>query len=581
MEKINLIKRIFKTQVKQYLSQILIIFLFIVVSALATASVAWLLDPAIKKIFIEKNKTLLFVIPGLIILAFIVKSISIYIIRIKTIKISFNVTKNIQSLMARKILTSDTEFITSKHSGKFISNFTNDTQTLLNVINGIAITSVKEFFTLIALMGLMFYQNWKLSLLAVIMIPVAAFFSKKFGKKMGKFVNQSLQASELFTKFLSEILKATSVIKIFQKEEIELKNFKNIIDDRIEKMTKVERTRLGAAPVMETITGIAIAIVVLAGGVLSIKNEIEVGSFFSFLTALMLAYQPVRALSGVNIGINEGLVAAKRIYELLDNQDLVNKNLNLKDLNVTNKDIELKNVSFTYPDGTEALKKISTKIKGGSTVALVGKSGSGKTSFINLIPKFYNLSSGSIEIDGQNINEINLHSLRKEIALVSQDTILFDDTVKSNIAYGKIDANEMEIFEASKNAAADEFIKELPNGYNTIIGENGVKLSGGQKQRISIARAMLKNSSIILLDEATSALDTESESKVKFAIDNLIKNRTTIIIAHRLSTIKNADKIIVMSDGCIEDEGTHDELLTKSKTYKKLYDQELNNQEHA
>ena len=581
MEKINLIKRIFKTQVKQYLSQILIIFLFIVVSALATTSVAWLLDPAIKKIFIEKNKTLLFVIPGLIILAFIVKSISIYIIRIKTIKISFNVTKNIQSLMARKILTSDTEFITSKHSGKFISNFTNDTQTLLNVINGIAITSVKEFFTLIALMGLMFYQNWKLSLLAVIMIPVAAFFSKKFGKKMGKFVNQSLQASELFTKFLSEILKATSVIKIFQKEEIELKNFKNIIDDRIEKMTKVERTRLGAAPVMETITGIAIAIVVLAGGFLSIKNEIEVGSFFSFLTALMLAYQPVRALSGVNIGINEGLVAAKRIYELLDNQDLVNKNLNLKDLNVTNKDIELKNVSFTYPDGTEALKKISTKIKGGSTVALVGKSGSGKTSFINLIPKFYNLSSGSIEIDGQNINEINLHSLRKEIALVSQDTILFDDTVKSNIAYGKIDANEMEIFEASKNAAADEFIKELPNGYNTIIGENGVKLSGGQKQRISIARAMLKNSSIILLDEATSALDTESESKVKFAIDNLIKNRTTIIIAHRLSTIKNADKIIVMSDGCIEDEGTHDELLIKSNTYKKLYDQELNNQEHA
>ncbi len=581
MEKINLIKRIFKTQVKQYLSQILIIFLFIVISALATASVAWLLDPAIKKIFIEKNKTLLLVIPGLIILAFIIKSISIYIIRIKTIKISFNVTKNIQSLMARKILTSDTEFITSKHSGKFISNFTNDTQTLLNVINGIAITSVKEFFTLIALMGLMFYQNWKLSLLAIIMIPVAAFFSKKFGRRMGKFVNQSLQASELFTKFLSEILKATSVIKIFQKEEIELKNFKNIIDDRIEKMTKVERTRLGAAPVMETITGIAIAIVVLAGGFLSIKNEIEVGSFFSFLTALMLAYQPVRALSGVNIGINEGLVAAKRIYALLDNQDLVNKNLSLTDLNVTNKNIEFKNVNFVYPDGTEAIKKISTKIRGGSTVALVGKSGSGKTSFINLIPKFYNLSSGSIEIDNQNINEVNLHSLRKEIALVSQDTILFDDTVKANIAYGKIDANDKEILEASKNAAADEFIKELPNGYDTIIGENGVKLSGGQKQRISIARAMLKNSSIILLDEATSALDTESESKVKFAIDNLIKNRTTIIIAHRLSTIKNADKIIVMSEGCIEDEGTHEELLIKSKTYKKLYNQELDNQEHA
>ena len=581
MKKINLIKRIFKTQVKQYFSQILIIFLFIIISALATASVAWLLDPAIKKIFIEKNKTLLFIIPALIILAFIIKSISIYIIKIKTIKISFNVTKNIQSLMAIKILTSDTEFITSKHSGKFISNFTNDTQTLLHVINGIAISSVKEFFTLLALMGLMFYQNWKLSLLAIIMIPVAIFFSKKFGKKMGKFVNQSLQASELFTKFLSEILKATTVIKIFQKEEVELKNFKNIIDNRIKKMTKVERTRLGAAPVMETITGIAIAIVVLVGGFLSINNEIEVGSFFSFLTALMLAYQPVRALSGVNIGINEGLAAAKRIYDLLDNQDLVNKNNSLKNINITNKNIEFKNVSFSYPDGTEAIKKISTIIKGGSTVALVGKSGSGKTSFINLIPRFYNLSSGTIEIDNHDINKVNLFSLRKEIALVSQDTILFDDSVKANIAYGKANASETEILEASRNAAADEFIKELPNGYNTIIGENGVKLSGGQKQRISIARAMLKNSSIILLDEATSALDTESESKIKFAIDNLIKNRTTIIIAHRLSTIKNADKIIVMSRGVIEDEGTHEELLIKSKTYKKLYDQELNNQEHA
>ena len=581
MEKINLLKRIFKTQVKRYLSQIFIIFLFIIVSAVATALVAWLLDPAIKKIFIEKDRFLLFVIPGLIIFSFFIKSISVYIIRIKTIKISFNITKNIQLLMAKKILVSDTEFVASKHSGKFISNFINDTQTLFNVINGIVVTSIKEFFTLVALIILMFYQNWQLSLLAIIMIPVAAFFSKKFGKKMGKFVNQSLQASEIFTKFLSEILKANSVIKIFQREDEELKNFKNIIDDRVEKMTKVERTRFGAAPVMETITGFAIAIVVLAGGFLSIENKIEIGSFFSFLTALMLAYQPVRALSGVNIGINEGLVAAKRIYELLDNQDLVNKNVNLKDLNITNKNIEFKNVNFVYPDGTEALKKISTKIYGGSSVALVGKSGSGKTSFINLIPKFYNISSGSIEIDSQNINKINLHSLRREIALVSQDTILFDDTVKANISYGKIDASNKEILEASKNAAADEFIKELPNGYDTIIGENGVKLSGGQKQRISIARAMLKNSSIILLDEATSALDTESESKVKFAIDNLIKNRTTIIIAHRLSTIKNADKIIVMSEGCIEDEGTHEELLIKSKTYKKLYNQELDNQEHA
>ena len=575
MTKFELIKRIFRTQVKRYLSQVLIIFLFIIVSALATAAVAWLLDPAIKKIFIEKNKTLLIIIPALIISAFIIKSVSLYIIRIKTIKISFNITKNIQILMADKILKSDTSFLVSKHSGKFISNFTNDTQVLLNVINGIAISALKEFFTLIALLGLMFYQNWKLSLLAIIMIPVAAFFSRKFGKRMGKFVNQSLLASEVFTKFLSEILKATSVIKIFQREDQELKNFRNIIEDRIEKMTKVERTRLGAAPVMETITGVAIAIVVFAGGYLSINNQIEVGSFFSFLTALMLAYQPVRALSGVNIGVNEGLVAAKRIYELLDNKDYVSNDPRKNDLVIKNKEIIFDDVSFSYPDGTNAIKKITTKISGGNTVALVGKSGSGKSSFINLIPIFYNINSGSITIDGQNINDVNLKSLRKEIALVSQETILFDDTVEANIRYGRLDASKEDILSASKNAAADDFIRDLPNGYDTIVGENGVKLSGGQKQRISIARAILKNSSIILLDEATSALDSESEAKIKYAVDNLIKNRTTIIIAHRLSTIKNANKILVLSEGSLVAEGTHEELIQKSELYQKLYNQEI------
>ena len=574
MGKIELIKRIFKTQVKRYLSQIVIIFLFIILSALATAGVAWLLDPAIKKIFIEKNMKLLFVIPCLIVLAFVIKSIAIYIIRIKTIKISFNVTKNIQILMAEKILKSDTAFLTNKHSGRFISNFTNDTQILLNVINGTTISVIKELVTLIALMGLMFYQNWKLSILAIIMIPVAGYFSKKIGKKIGKIVNQSLQASEVFTKFLSEILKATSVIKIFQKEDEELKKFRSVIENRIEKMTKVERTRFGAQPIMETITGMAIGIVVFAGGYLSIHNEIEVGSFFSFLTALMLAYQPVKALSGVNIGINEGLAAAKRIYELLDNQDSISSNTDKKSLVIKNKDIEFNNVNFNYPDGTKAIKELSTTIRGGATTALVGKSGSGKSSFINLIPKLYNISSGTIKIDGQDINDVNLKSLREAIAVVSQDVILFDDTIEANIGYGKINASKEEIISASKAAAADEFIREFPNSYETIVGENGIKLSGGQKQRVSIARAILKNSPIILLDEATSALDSESEAKVKYAIDNLIKNRTTIVIAHRLSTIKNANKIIVLSEGSLVEEGTHEKLIEKSDTYKKLYNQE-------
>ena len=575
MNSYALVKRIFKTQVFRYLSQFLVIFAFIIISALSTAGVAWLLDPAIKKIFIEKNKVLLFLIPAAIIFAFMLKSLSTYIIRIKTIKISFNIIKNIQILMAEKILKSDTSYIISKHSGKFISNFTSDTGTLLGVINGIAISAIKEFITLIALMSLMFYQNWKLSLLAIIMIPVAAFFTRKLGKKMGKFVNKSLEVSEIFTKSLSEILKATSIIKIFQKEDQELKNFKNVIEDRIDIMSRVEKTRLGAGPVMETITGMAVAIVVLAGGYLSIQNKIEVGSFFSFLTALMLAYQPVRALAGVNIGINEGIAAAKRIYTLLDNVNEISDHVKSENLIIKNKDIVFENVTFSYPDGTIALKNISTKIKGGSTVALVGKSGSGKSSFINLIPRFYNITSGDIKIDGQSIRNLNIVSLRKEIALVSQEIILFDDTIKSNIAYGKINASDEEILTASNNAVADEFIKKLPNGYDSIIGENGVMLSGGQKQRLSIARAMLKNSSIILLDEATSALDTESETKVKYAIDNLIKNRTTIVIAHRLSTIKNANKIIVLNEGQLVAEGTHEELIQNSKDYQKLYDQEI------
>ena len=575
MDKIDLIKRIFKTQVRRYLSQILIIFLFILVSAGATDGVAWLLDPAIKKIFVEKNTKLLFIIPALIVFAFMLKSIATYIIRVKTIKVSYSVIKNIQILMADKILKSDTAFITSKHSGRFISNFTNDTGVLLGVINGIAISAVKEFFTLIALMSLMFYQNLRLSMLAIIMIPVAAFFSKTLGKKMGKYVNKSLEASEVFTKFLSEILKATSVIKIFQRESEESKNFKNVIEKRIEIMTQVEKVRLGAGPVMETITGIAIAIVVFYGGHLSINNEIEIGSFFSFLTALMLAYQPVRALAGVNIGISEGIMAAKRIYSLLDTVNKISDNSQGKILNIKNKDIVFDNVSFSYPDGTIALKNITTKIKGGSTVALVGKSGSGKSSFINLLPRFYDAKNGKIKIDDQDITSVAIGSLRKEIALVSQEVILFDDTIRANIAYGKINATENEIMEASRNAAAHEFIEKLPLSYDTIVGENGVKLSGGQKQRLSIARAILKNSSIILLDEATSSLDAESQSKVKYAIDNLIKNRTTIVIAHRLSTIKNADKIIVLSEGNLVAEGTHEELIQKSEVYQKLYNQEI------
>jgi subfamily B ATP-binding cassette protein MsbA len=546
-------------------------------TSLTTAATAWLLDPAIKEIFINKNTKMLYFIPLAIILTFLIKAFSIYGTKIITTKVGMKIIKNIQTLMIKKFLLSDISHITKKHSGKYLSNFTNDTGVLLGVLTGVVVTLFKETFTLIALLGLMFYQDWQLSLLAIIMIPIAALSSKNIGKKMGKKVHISLEASDKFMKFLSEMIKGSWLIKIYQKEEDELKKISIIIDEKFKAMRKVEQTRMGSGPVMEVISAIAIAIVVFFAGYRSMEGALTLGEFVSFLAALMLAYQPVRALAGINIGLQEGITAAKRIYEIIDQKNEIYHDQNAPSLKLKNVSIEFKNISFTYPDGTHALKNLSAKIEGGTKVGLVGVSGSGKTTFLNLIPRFFHLKNGSIIIDNQNINDINLNSLRKEISLVSQDVILFDDTIKTNILYGNTFASNEEIIKACKFAAAQEFIERLPNKYETIIGENGVKLSGGQKQRLSIARAILKNSSIILLDEATSSLDSESESVIQKAIENLTKNKTTIIIAHRLSTVMNCDKILVFESGRIVEEGKHEFLINNSLIYKKLYEKQIIN----
>jgi len=575
MTKLELINRIFKTQVKKYIPELSITFIFIVLTSLTTAATAWLLDPAIKEIFENKNKQMLYLIPVAIVFTFIIKAFSIYGTRIITIKVGIKIIKNIQTLMAQKFLLSDISHITKKHSGKYLSNFTNDTTILFTVLTGVVVTLFKETFTLIALLALMFYHDWQLSLLAMIMIPVAAISSKNIGKKMGKKVHVSLEASDKFMKFLSEIIKGSWLIKIYQKEEDELKKISMIIDERFKAIRKVEQTRLGAGPIMEIISAIAIAIVVFFAGYRSMQGAITLGEFVSFLAALMLAYQPVRALAGINVGIQEGVTAAKRIYEIIDQKNEIYNDENAPSLKLKNATLEFKNISFTYPDGTHALKNLSAKIEGGKKVGLVGISGSGKTTFLNLIPRFFNLKNGTILIDDQNINNINLNSLRKEISIVSQDVILFDDTIRSNILYGNASASNDEIINACKFAAAQEFIEKLPNKYETIIGENGIKLSGGQKQRLSIARAILKDSPIILLDEATSSLDSESEAVIQKAIENLTKNKTTIIIAHRLSTIMNCDKILVFDSGQIVAEGSHEFLVNNSLIYKNLYEKQI------
>ena len=577
MTKLELVNRIFKTQVKKYIPELSITFIFIVLTSLTTAATAWLLDPAIKEIFENKNKQMLYLIPIAIVFTFIIKAFSIYGTRIITIKVGIKIIKNIQTLMAQKFLLSDISHITKKHSGKYLSNFTNDTTILFTVLTGVVVTLFKETFTLIALLALMFYHDWQLSLLAMIMIPVAAISSKNIGKKMGKKVHVSLEASDKFMKFLSEIIKGSWLIKIYQKEEDELKKISMIIDERFKAIRKVEQTRLGAGPIMEIISAIAIAIVVFFAGYRSMQGAITLGEFVSFLAALMLAYQPVRALAGINVGIQEGITAAKRIYEIIDQKNEIYNDENAPSLKLKNATLEFKNISFTYPDGTDALKNLSAKIEGGKKVGLVGISGSGKTTFLNLIPRFFNLKHGTILIDDQNINNINLNSLRKEISIVSQDVILFDDTIRSNILYGNASASDDEIINACKFAAAQEFIEKLPNKYETIIGENGIKLSGGQKQRLSIARAILKDSPIILLDEATSSLDSESEAVIQKAIENLTKNKTTIIIAHRLSTIMNCDKILVFDSGQIVAEGSHEFLVNNSLIYKNLYEKQIIN----
>ena len=573
----QLIKRIFHTEIKKYINLIFICLFFMIISAVTTAASAWLLDPAIKEIFLNQNKTMLYMIPLAIIIVFVLKGLSTFAVRIVTIKIGMKVVENIQILMAKRILTSDISYIVGKHSGKFISNFINDTQVLFNVISGIVISSIKEILTLIALIMLMFYHDWQLSILALVIIPIAAFFSRKFGKKMGKKANLSFEATENLSKFLSEIIKGSWLVKIYQREKDEQVKISNFIEDRFKKMRKVEQVRLGTGPTMEMITAFAIASVVFFAGYRSMQGAITMAQFVSFLAALMLAYQPVRALAGINVGIQEGVSAAKRIYDLIDQKDQISDDVNLPELKLSTGEIVFKDVSFTYPDGTKVIDKININIAGNSKTAIIGTSGSGKTTILNLIPRFYNLKEGSILIDNQEINKIRLSSLRKNISIVSQDTVLFDDTIKNNIAYANVHATDDEIKNAAKFAEIDDFINSLKNGYDTIVGENGVKLSGGQKQRISIARTILKNSPIILLDEATSSLDSEAEEKIRYALDNLTKNKTTLIISHKFSSIINCDKIYILNKGKVIDEGTHSELVKNSTVYKNLYDKQTLN----
>ena len=568
--------RLFNNYIIEHLGKIIIALVLSFGVAGGTAAIAWLLDPAIKKIFIEQNKTLTFLIPAAIVLAFIIKGLSLYFSRIALIKVSQEITRKLGVEMTSSILISDTHTIDSKHSGKYISHFLYDVGIVANMVGTGVLNLMKDSLTLTVLIALMFYQNWKLACFALIMMPLAVIVAKSLGKRLGKVTTESAEVSGTLSSFLGEMIKGSRMIKIYQQEKFEFDRSRKILQTYMEKQIKMASVLIRATPIMEILTGFMIAGFIYYAGILVSTGEIEINNFFSFLTAMMLAYQPIRSLATINMLFYQGAAAAERVFNIIDTKVAIKEQKNLPNLKIDKVNIEFKDVSFVYPKtNDEAIKDINISIEGGSTTALVGHSGAGKSTIINLLPRFYDPQKGQIHIDGQNIRDVTLSSLRKNISLVSQDIILFDDTVRANIAYAKSGASEEEIIKACDFAAAVDFIDNLPQSYETMIGENGVRLSGGQKQRISIARAILKNSSIILLDEATSSLDAESEEKVQNAIINLTKNKTTLVIAHRLSTIMKANKIIVVNQGRIAEIGTHNHLLKNSIIYKNLYSKQL------
>ena len=572
----QILSRLYNDYTKKFLKKIFIAAFFSIFVAGSTSSIAWLLDPAIKKIFIEKDQTLILIIPLLIIIAFTTKGVSLYLAKTIMIGVGEEVKKILQSDMLKSFIEADTQFIEDKHTGKYISNLTFDVTKITKLLTDALLSVFKDSLTLFGLMFVMFYQNWKLSLIALIMIPLASIMARTLGKRIRKVTTEAQEKSGFLTTYLIEIFKNHKLIKIFQQEKYENNRADKYIDDLKEKEKKIGIVLVRSTPIMETLTGIMIAILIFYSGKLILNNEIGISNFFSFLAAMMLAYQPVRSLATLNLAVNQGISAAKRILPIIDNKKHIVDNKDSSPLKLSKGNVKFLNVSFKYNNKEgHVLNSINLNIEGGRMTSLVGHSGAGKSTILNLIPRFYDRISGDILIDGSSIYTATISSLRKNISLVSQDTTLFDDTIKNNIAYANLDAEDKDIIEAAKLSFSEEFINKLPNKYNTLIGENGVRLSGGEKQRLSIARAMLKKSSIVLLDEATSSLDAETENKIQEAINYLTKNRTTLVIAHRLSTILNSDKIYVIDNGKVIDEGKHEDLIKNSKIYNNFYEKQI------
>ena len=566
---VELYKRLLQF-VKPYRMKLILAMICMVSVAICTAGSAWLVQPALDKIFIDKSMRMLFIIPLLIVGLYLFKGIFFYGQSYLMNYVGQRIVADLREKLYHHLQYLSLSFFTKTPTGILISRLTNDVALIQGAVSSALTSILRDSFTIIALTAVVFYRDWKLACIAIIILPLAAIPIVKFGKKLRKFSIKGQVRMGFITSLLQETISGNRIVKAFTMEDYESRRFAAENDQFFKIIMKRQKIRALSSPVVEALGGVLMACIVMIGGYAVIKGNSTPGTFGSFLAALFLLYKPFKSLSMVNDVVQGGLAAGSRVFELLDITPDIRDTDGAVPLDSISDGIKFEHVSFKYEDKM-VLRDINLEVEVGKIVALVGMSGAGKTTLVNLIPRFYDLDEGQITIDGRDIRTFTLRSLREHIGIVTQQTILFNDTVRNNIAYGDITRSEGEIVEAAKAANAQGFIEKLPLGYDTVIGERGVKISGGEQQRISIARALLKNAPILILDEATSSLDSESEFQVQVALERLMANRTVFLIAHRLSTIRNAHRIVVIDNGRIVEEGTHDELLAMNQIYKKLY----------